>query len=70
MYVCICNSVTDKAIKTAVECGYDSYDRICQELDIASCCGRCEDHAREVISEELIDKQGVQVYQIPPSVAL
>lgn len=51
MYVCICNAVTDKAIKTAVKNGDDTYERVCEKLSVASCCGRCRGHAHEVIAE-------------------
>jgi len=51
MYVCICNSVTDRAIHQSVKAGYDSYQKICSQLNTASCCGRCQHHVREVIED-------------------
>lgn len=51
MYVCICNNVTDRDIKSAVKRGCDSYEKICSELKVASCCGRCRSHAHEVLAE-------------------
>ncbi|EIJ33630.1 (2Fe-2S)-binding protein [Thiothrix nivea] len=53
MYVCICHSVTDKAIKKAVKQGHDSLEAIQQELKVGTCCGRCKHHAREVIDTTL-----------------
>lgn len=53
MYVCICHSVTDKAIKKAVKQGHDTLEAIQQELKVGTCCGRCRDHACEVIEEIL-----------------
>lgn len=53
MYVCICHSVTDKAIKKAVKQGHDTLEAIQQELKVGTCCGRCKHHAREVIKETL-----------------
>lgn len=53
MYVCICNSVTDKAIKKAVRQGHDTLEAIQQELKVGTCCGRCKHHARDVIEETL-----------------
>lgn len=69
MYVCICNSVTDKAIKRAVKRGCDSYDKVCDKLKVASCCGQCEGHAREVISETVTEINSKTVYQITPVLA-
>jgi len=70
MYVCICNSVTDKAIKRAVKRGCDSYSKVCDKLKVASCCGQCEGHAREVISDAITDNESKAVYQITPVLAL
>lgn len=53
MYVCICHSVTDKAIKRAVKQGHDTLEAVQQELKVATCCGRCRHHALEVIEETL-----------------
>lgn len=51
MYVCICNSVTDREIKKAVKQGIDTFDEVRNQLGVSSCCGQCENHAREVINE-------------------
>ena len=51
MYVCICNAVTDRQIKTAVQEGHGTFKKIQQQLDVATCCGQCESHAKEVILE-------------------
>ena len=51
MYVCICNSVTDRAIHQSVKAGHDNYQKICSQLNTASCCGRCKHHVREVIED-------------------
>lgn len=53
MYVCICNSVSDKAIKKAVKQGHDTLGAIQEELNVGTCCGRCKGHACEVIEEAL-----------------
>jgi len=70
MYVCICNAVTDKAIKKAVKRGCDSYDKVCQKLNVASCCGRCQGHAREVINDALNETNTAPLYQIPSALTL
>ena len=55
MYVCICNSVTDRQIREAVAQGYDSMAKLRNELKVASCCGKCESCARQVLSDCLAD---------------
>ena len=42
MYVCICHSVTDKAIKKAVKQGHETLEAIQHELKVGTCCGRCK----------------------------
>jgi bacterioferritin-associated ferredoxin len=51
MYVCICNAVTDRQIRTAVQEGHRTFEKIQQQLDVGTCCGQCEPHAKEVILE-------------------
>ncbi|MBV8854902.1 MAG: (2Fe-2S)-binding protein [Sinobacteraceae bacterium] len=51
MYVCICNAVTDKDIRKAVDRGASSLFELQNELPVASCCGRCGDAAEAVINE-------------------
>jgi len=51
MYVCICKAVTDKQIRAAKEAGADSFEAIQAELGVATCCGRCEPMARELIGD-------------------
>ncbi len=53
MYVCICNAVTDHAIRRAVRRGTVSFEQLRFELGVSSSCGRCEDHARSVMAEAL-----------------
>jgi bacterioferritin-associated ferredoxin len=73
MYVCICNSVTDREIKKAVKQGVDTFDKVCSSLGVASCCGRCENHAREVIAQAQHTQSplsGIPVIPVPmPCVA-
>lgn len=54
MYVCVCHAVTDNQIREAVDCGAGSlFDVQCQ-LPVASCCGRCEETAKQVVDEHLM----------------
>ncbi|HPE61387.1 MAG: (2Fe-2S)-binding protein [Thiothrix sp.] len=49
MYICICHSVTDKAIHNAVQDGHDSLEAIQEQLKASTCCGCCEPHVLEEI---------------------
>lgn len=51
MYVCICNKVTDEQIRVACEQGACSIDCLKQRLQVATCCGRCQDCAKQVLRE-------------------
>lgn len=53
MYVCLCNSVTDRQIRKACENGANSITCLQNELKVGTCCGRCKDCAREIIHETL-----------------
>ena len=49
MFVCICNKVTDAQIRDACAQGASSIDCLKHQLKVATCCGRCEDCARQIL---------------------
>lgn len=51
MFVCVCNRVTDRAIREAVDRGIGSVDELADELRVATCCGRCRDFAQRILHE-------------------
>jgi bacterioferritin-associated ferredoxin len=51
MYVCVCNAVTEKDIRKAVDRGASSLFDVQNELPVGICCGRCGDTAEAVIRE-------------------
>ncbi|MEZ5532115.1 MAG: (2Fe-2S)-binding protein [Steroidobacteraceae bacterium] len=51
MYVCICHSLTDRQLREVVQRGATSLAEVQCHLPVATCCGHCEDTAREVIDE-------------------
>jgi len=53
MYVCICNAVTDHQIRDAVDGGARSLSEVQCRLPVASCCGSCEQTARDLVEEHL-----------------
>lgn len=51
MYVCVCNGVTDKQIIKAAKGGATTLQDLSDELNVATCCGRCASCAKKVLSE-------------------
>ena len=45
MYVCVCNAVTERQVLAQVAEGARSLPELSATLGIATCCGRCADHA-------------------------
>ncbi|BAU49680.1 (2Fe-2S)-binding protein [Sulfurifustis variabilis] len=61
MYVCVCNAVTDGQIREAVCKGACTLKQLCASLGVASRCGRCASHVREVLHEALkVEADGVE----------
>ncbi len=51
MYICVCNAVTDKAIKKAICNGACSVSDLTQQLNVGSCCGKCKSCAFKILKE-------------------
>ncbi len=51
MYVCLCRGVTDGQIRQAVHDGVRTMRELRIELGVCSSCGRCGQHARELLEE-------------------
>lgn len=51
MYVCICNAVSDNAIREAARRGIRSLAELSAETGVATCCGRCSEHAQALLDE-------------------
>ena len=55
MYVCVCNAVTESAIRSAVEDGARSLRDLSFRTGCSTQCGRCVSLARKVMDEALED---------------
>ena len=67
MYVCVCNKVTDKQIEQAVKNGAVDLADVMEQLDVATNCGSCADHAEQVIQAALAEDQALDfnlAYQV------
>ena len=51
MIVCVCNNVSDRKIRQAVDEGMCSMAELRDNLDVGTCCGKCQACAKHVLSE-------------------
>ena len=56
MYVCVCKAVTDRQIRRAVRDGVVTFERLQMELAVATCCGRCEPFARQLLADAVAEE--------------
>jgi bacterioferritin-associated ferredoxin len=53
MIVCVCNNISDREIRQAIELGITSMDELRRDLGVATCCGQCFECAEQILSEHL-----------------
>jgi bacterioferritin-associated ferredoxin len=54
MIVCVCNNVSDKAIRKAVEqSGVRTYIQLQRVTNAGTCCGKCSSCAKQVLNESV-----------------
>ncbi|UXI68750.1 (2Fe-2S)-binding protein [Tahibacter amnicola] len=53
MYVCICNGITDSAIRDAAADGVRSLAELTMRTGCAGTCGSCADFAEQVLREAI-----------------
>ncbi|HUQ76082.1 MAG TPA: (2Fe-2S)-binding protein [Burkholderiales bacterium] len=51
MYVCICNAITERAVRECARNGACSVEQLTVELGVAAGCGRCRECADGVLRE-------------------
>ncbi|WP_395823415.1 bacterioferritin-associated ferredoxin [Collimonas sp.] len=56
MIVCVCNNVSDRKIRQAVDSGMTSMAQLRENLGVATCCGKCHSCAKSVL-RECLDKR-------------
>jgi bacterioferritin-associated ferredoxin len=60
MYICICNAVTEREIRHAVELGCNSYKKLHDELGVGTCCGKCKKEATRVVKDHVAELRVVE----------
>ena len=58
MIVCICNNISEREIRQAVDFGLSTMDELSRELGVATCCGQCHSCARDVLHAHLGSSAG------------
>lgn len=53
MIVCVCNNISDREIRQAVDLGLNSMAELRRDLGVATCCGKCHTCAKQVLNEHV-----------------
>jgi bacterioferritin-associated ferredoxin len=65
MYVCLCNGVTERAVREAAASGARDLATLRSMTGCASTCGSCADLAMEIVRDELKAKPlGLRLYAV------
>jgi len=59
MYVCLCNGITDREIRSAVALGARSLADLQASLGVATACGRCASCACSMMAEQCAETAAV-----------
>jgi bacterioferritin-associated ferredoxin len=51
MIVCVCKSVSDRAIRAKLTAGVNSFVELQVELGVATCCGKCAESVQDLMLE-------------------
>lgn len=63
MYVCVCNGVTDKAIRAAAAEGVSSMTELTMRTGCAGTCGACADFAAQILHEAM--PRNARAFELP-----
>lgn len=53
MIVCVCNNISDREIRQAVDLGLSTMAELSRDLGVGTCCGKCGSCARQVLNAHL-----------------
>ena len=57
MYVCLCRGITDKQIRQEIcQRGACNMRDLCQRLGVATNCGKCGTHAKQILQQTLSEQ--------------
>ena len=69
MYVCICNAVTEKQIRSAVAAGVRDLWALQRECGVAAGCGSCKEMASEILNENRPARTAFKPVRYQPTLA-
>jgi bacterioferritin-associated ferredoxin len=55
MYICMCNAVTDHAIRRLAAEGVETFAELQARTGCSDCCGACEPEARQCLREAVAE---------------
>lgn len=70
MIVCVCNNVSERKIRQAVDAGATTMPQLREQLGVGTCCGKCHSCAKAVLREYM--EEGVREAQpmmLPAAIA-
>jgi len=56
MIVCVCNNISERQIRRAVDRGVATMPQLREELGVGTCCGKCHACAKTVLRESLEER--------------
>lgn len=57
MIVCLCNNISDREIRQAIELGLTTMDELRRDLGVSTCCGQCMPCAEDILNQHLAVSQ-------------
>jgi len=57
MIVCVCSNVSDRKIRQAVDSGLTRMSELRDQLEVGTCCGKCNSCAKSILRECLAKAQ-------------
>lgn len=70
MIVCVCNNVSDRKIRQAVDAGMRSMVELRNHLDVGTCCGKCHACAKRVLNDCLQQSSAQAGHHLPVMTAM
>jgi len=61
MIVCVCEGVSDREIRAAIQRGADSLDSLGQSCRAGTDCGRCRQHLKGMLRERVAARSDEQL---------
>jgi bacterioferritin-associated ferredoxin len=53
MIICICNNVNSQTIKSAIDCGANSVERVREVTGASACCGKCQFKVNRLVQDHV-----------------